>query len=252
MIILWKQNPVRTLFFSFFLFLTQGVTEWWSRESPLCVSDKPGTTAAPSQTSRVTLNCVMFIDESAQCCWDRGGALSRAERWNAPIEENTDGQPRSAARRPVPRHGMPNQGTPRRKCNAGREGKGRRVSQIILSWCFEEKCQVRFRRKCARLLNSLLFVTRVAVTVLSGKQTAARKGARSELMLPNWFCAQTTQRVLKPEFVVGSTFVTCCTYMSRTIPINSFLFTGHSTFLKWMSAINRHFPKSKEGNENNE
>lgn len=104
------------------------------RRALLCVSDKPGNAAAPSQTSWVTLNCVMFIDESAQCCWDRGGTLSRAGRWNASIEENTDGQPRSAARRPVPGHGMPIKRAPKRKWSNGREGKGRRVSQMMSYW----------------------------------------------------------------------------------------------------------------------
>lgn len=67
----------------------------------------PAPRPPPHRQAGWLFNCVTFIDESAQCCWDRGGAPSRAERWNAPIEENTDGQPRSAARRPVPRHWMP-------------------------------------------------------------------------------------------------------------------------------------------------
>lgn len=102
--------------------------DWWSVEPTLCEWQ---ATAAHSPTSWVTLNCVMFIDESAQCCGDRGGTLNRAEWWNAPIEENTDGQPSSAARRPVPRHGMSTKRKqPKRKCNAGRKGKGGCVSQI--------------------------------------------------------------------------------------------------------------------------
>lgn len=77
----------------------------------------------------------MFIDESAQCCCETAEAhlTTGAERWNAPIEEDTDGQPRSAARRPVPRHGMSiKREQPKRKCNVGRKGKGRCVSQIFI------------------------------------------------------------------------------------------------------------------------
>lgn len=123
--------------------------DWWSSLfSPLCVSDKPGSAAAHSKTSWVNLNCVMFIDESAQCWWDRGGALSQAERWNAPIEENTDGQPSSAARRPVPRHGMSiKRKQPKRKCSDGRKGKRRRVSQTISSRFSLERLWCGFRKR---------------------------------------------------------------------------------------------------------
>lgn len=47
-------------------------------------------------------------------------------------------------------------------------------------------------------------------------------------MLPNWFCAQTTQRVLKPEFVVGSTFVTCCTGLYEPHDSDKFLLVYRS------------------------
>lgn len=105
--------------------------------SPLRVSDKPdsSSTAAHSQTGWVNLNCVTFIDESAQCLWDRGGAPSPAERCNAPIEEDTDGQPSSTARRPVPRNGMSVKRKPKRKYNIRGKGQRRSVSRLIFL-CF--------------------------------------------------------------------------------------------------------------------
>lgn len=109
-------------------------SEVWS---PLRVSDKPdsSSTAAHSQTGWVNLNCVTFIDESAQCFWDRGGAPSPAERCNAPIEEDTDGQPSSTARRPVPRNGMSVKRKPKRKYNIRGKGQRRSVSRLIFL-CF--------------------------------------------------------------------------------------------------------------------
>lgn len=146
------------------LFLTQESNAWRSAEPTLWLwVTSPAPRPPPHRRAGWLLNCVAFIDESAQCCWDRGGALrSRAERWNAPIEENTDGQPRSAARRPVPRHGMPIQREqPQRKCDGGRQGKGWRVSWIVFIFILSGwGCKVpgEFRRRCACALVEVVQV----------------------------------------------------------------------------------------------
>lgn len=112
--------------------------EWAHSRVSEWVSDKqPGFRRPPPhrdrQSNRQTgcletrwlpLNCVTFIDESAaRCCRHRRGALSRGQQgWNAPFEEDADGQPGSAAGRPVSRHGMPDpREQPQRERGCGRQ-----------------------------------------------------------------------------------------------------------------------------------
>lgn len=139
----WGEGNAQHMFFRR---QTQGSQNDWLRQDPVKtrllthgVETRSPTvrewqaTAAPSLASSATLNCVTCVDESAQCCSDRGGALRCARRWNAPIEENADGQPSSAARRPVPRHGMSSKGKQPQWKSGWRKGKERRVSYILKS-----------------------------------------------------------------------------------------------------------------------